>query len=671
MSRAVIDQFGFRTVFIGLILSLLLGLSLKAQISSQKIQGLIQDSTFRLEKDFIIDFQSAEVVLSKWGLPLPFVQISQIRMSPKKAICQDSQIYIDKLILPLSPLALITSNTLIKEISATTVELRLAELENCLHQDKVGLDKTANLQALNDNEIDQNPGAYKGQVTGTHQKEVAESIFQIKTAGLLQKIKIDQLKVVYKKYPGQPLNFRQLVIDLSYKNKKMDRLQLTSQVYGLKDPLSELMFLKGDLALVMTDKERGRIETEAKLRGRILDGEISAYTFYNSLEQNVKVDFDLRNVPLKPLIQLNLIESSWFNYPVAFQFHGFGQFQVHGSPLTILKLNDVSIAGERTHIKVSEIKIRQEMNKLDIEPFTAEIKNLDLNKLAHLSQMKSIAQSIDNFGEINGELKFNNPGWAELQGDWSGLSFIFSNRGRREIQKIDSFHVTSTLQDEEIHFKMKDLKINLEDVPGEMQMVIHQKNSNIQAEANLQGSFLDEKIWELLTGVSQKPKLKLNWNFKKSQEERHLLNLTIDDLRTDGLRLENTNLNMIQSSSSGISTSLALAAKASQIEIEVDSVKSKLLQQIFNPQAFLHDKNYVTDPVVFNLKGTDWKSMTYDFETHLKAKNDLKNPMVLKGRGDWKDDDSATGSLSVQSWGQLIRYDINKKDDNTFEVQAH
>ena len=122
MSRAVIDQAGFRICFVGIVISLCLGLAIKSQISAKRIEAVIQESVSRLDPDFIIDFKSAEVRLSKWGLPLPFLEISQIRMSPKKSVCQDSQIFIEKLVVPLSLVSLLTSKSLVTEISASSVE---------------------------------------------------------------------------------------------------------------------------------------------------------------------------------------------------------------------------------------------------------------------------------------------------------------------------------------------------------------------------------------------------------------------------------------------------------------------------------------------------------------------------------------------------------------------
>lgn len=654
MSRAVIDQVGFRVVFIGLAISLLLGLTLKAQISSQKIQALIQESTARLDKDFIVDFQSAEVILSKWGLPLPFVQISQIRLSPRKSACQNSQIYIDKLILPLSPIALLTSNTLIKEISATNVELRISDLNLCLtsesqlSEERVPVSANQALSHLESSE-----------------KQNIENIFQIKTSGLLQKLKIDQLKVIFKKYPTQPLNLKQVQLDFFYTRKKLDKVQLFSQVYALKDSQSELMFFKGELNIIMSAQSDHHIETEAKLRGHLLDGEIQVYTIYNSLEQNIKVDLDFKHVAIKPFIQLNLIESGWMNYPVAIQFHGYGQYQIDGNHMTILKFNDIYISGERTQIQIPEMSLKKERDLIDINPFVADIQNLDLNKLANFNQIKIISQSIENFGEINGTLKFKNKNDIQLEGEWSGIKFIFSNRGEREFQKIDSFHIDGQWQQDLLNLKMSQFKINDVLAAGQANISYHQKTSHVEAEAELEGPLLNEKVWQLLSQVSQKPKINLSWTYRKADEERHQINITLDEFKTNGLKLAQTDISMIQSSQIGISSSLALSAKAKSIEIDPDALKLKVLTQIFNPQAYLQEKYYLSGPLYFNLKGPDWKNMTYDFETRLKS----KTVSLLKGRGEWKDDDSASGVLSIQSQGQLIRYDIIKKDNNTFEVQ--
>ncbi len=664
MSRAVIDQSGFRIVFFGLLISLLLGLTLKAQISSQKVQTLLQEATVRLENDFIIDFQSAEVILSKWGLPLPYLQISQIRLSPKKATCQDSQIYIDKLIFPLSPMAILTSQTLVQEISASTVELRLGDLDHCVSlkgrplRPKGKIAKIVSLPVSSNHIMSAQP-------------EEIENIFQIKTAGLLKKAKIDQLKIISKKYAAQPLNLRSVQVDFSYENKKLEQVQLVSQVYALKDPQSDLMFFKGELTVQMKSKASDQIETEAKLHGRLLDGEIQAYTIYNSLEQNIKLDFALENVALKPLVQLNVIEAAWLNYPVSIHLHGYGQYQIDGSKMVLAKLNDILVSGEKTHIRIQQVNLKKEKDTLEVDPFTADIQQLDLNKLATLHQIKNVSQSVENFGQITGVLKYKTKNSIHLQGVLADPQFIFSSRGQREILDVDSFHINGQLTDDIIHLKLDQFKINHLEIEGNAEITMDKKATEVHAEAQLEGNVLPEKIWELLTGVLQQTRLKLHWNYKKGLEERQQMNLAVESVKFPGLLLDHTEINIIQSGQNGISTSLALSSKVNSFKLNTADLKFNGLEPLFNSPQLVNEKNYSSDGFNLNLKGTDWKSMSYDFETKLKGPPaGVKLNLSFKGRGEWAEDGSSVGAVSVQNEGELNRFEIRKKENSNFEVIA-
>ena len=430
MSRAVIDQAGFRVCFIGLVLSLVFGLALKSQIAPRRIQSILQVSISRLDKDFIIDFKSAEVRLSNWGLPLPYLEISQIRMSPKKASCQDSQVYIESLKVPLSIISLVTSRSLITEISASNIELRIAEMKGCLTGSSP---QFANKRVQG--------GAAHHMAMAQTRTEVPEkkSIFEVHSSALLEKIKIDQLKVIYKNFPSQALDFRQVQIDLSYADKRLEKIQLNSQIYALKDPLSNVLYFKGDMMMVFTSSQNSQnIEAEAKLNGRLLDGELQVYALFNSLEQSLKLDFSAKNIALKPLTQLNRVESTWLNFPVALNFHGFSQHQLSGAQMNLISLKDIQIVGDQTLVRIPEVQYKSEKKGAYLSDFEAEIEKLNLNKLANLDQIKSISQSIENFGEMNGIFKFKDNEHMSLVGKISGVGFIFSNRGRREIQHLDS-----------------------------------------------------------------------------------------------------------------------------------------------------------------------------------------------------------------------------------------
>ena len=134
MSRAVIDQPGMRVVGFGLILALIFGFILRSQISSQHVEKSLQRSVQILEKDFSVDFDMAEVRLSKWGLPLPHLIIAKLRISPKEKKCHNSQIYIDELEVPLSLKNLFMTEKAVDLVRAKHVEVRLSEADSCFSQ---------------------------------------------------------------------------------------------------------------------------------------------------------------------------------------------------------------------------------------------------------------------------------------------------------------------------------------------------------------------------------------------------------------------------------------------------------------------------------------------------------------------------------------------------------
>lgn len=673
MSRAVIDQAGFRVVFIGFILSLVLGLGLRAQIAPARVKTLLQDSVSRLDKDFIIDFTTAEVVLSNWGLPLPSLQISNIRVSPKRSTCQDSQIFIEHLNLPLSFVALVTSESLITEINANHVELRIADFEHCFDEKpKTATGKNAappvqiSPEKANDNHFSKSESENGNHVSDTGSEK---NIFQSRTAALLKRINVDQLKLIYKKYPTQSVDFRHLTFDLGYDQNRLNQIDINSQVYALKDVQSDVMYFKGDLGVQIAANKSEQIETILKLNGRLLDGEIQLFALVNSVEKNIKLDMKAKKVAMKPLIQMKLVESNLINFPMTFDFRGYGFYQYDKNIFSDVKLNDIEISGERTRITIDELSGKTEKQAFQVQPFKANIQRLNLNKLVNLSQNKNIAQSIENFGEFTGLLNFKNADHMNVDGTWAGLEFIFANRGYRELQKVDSFEVKAKLDRKDVEASLGRFIVNKEDLKGESDFTYNIDSGHIQAKANLEGHILNERVWTLLTQIPQSPTLNIRWTYKKNKDEKHQLSMAISDVQTFGLRLQNLDFNFNQTLQDGISTNVVLAAKSSKLAITPAESKIILLNELFNPQSDYRDPEYLAENFHLNLKGNDWRTMSFELDSHLKsglAPN--KSVGLVKAKGQWTEDDVLSGILSIQGSGKTNKFQLIKDQNNDLGI---
>lgn len=657
MSRAVIDQSGFRYVFVGIVISLIFGLAIKSQISQKKIQAVIQQSLSRLDQDFIIDFRSAEVELSSWGLPSPSLEVTQIRISPKKASCYNSQLYIERLSIPLSLVSILTSKSTVTEISASNVEIRIAEFDNCLKSDSDLAKPASSISTATE--------------TAESVVEAKKNIFQLQTAALLEKIKIDQLKLIFKKFPKQALELRQVQFDLSYLQDKLNKIQVSAKVNALKDPQSNIVYFRGDLGLRLSAGESNQIFAEAKLNGQLIDGQAQAYFFYDASLKKLKADFTVQNISLKPLKQLNVSESFLLNYPVALYFQGVSEIQLGKKVTSQLYLKNIQVTGDRIFIQIPEVQLQTQDQVVEVTSFEADIKQLNLNKLENVSPLGNVAQSIENYGEFTGRFKFENKQQMELQGMLSNFEFIFSNRGRREILKVDNLEVIGNLKEDSVNLKLSNFNLNDNLLTGSASIQHNMKSQNTQAEAQLSGKLLTEKIWTLLTETAQNPDVKLHWLYKKADQERHQVHLYADSLKSKGVVFEAPELQMIQSVTGGLSSGLALTVKVPNASLETILVETDFLKQLFNADSVLNDKAYSADHFVFNLKGVDWKNMSFDMETKLKPSSNPLALQTLKAKGEWQEDESVHGQLTIQSPNSLVkRFELLKKTNSTFSVQA-
>ena len=97
MSRAVIDQPGLKIVMTGLVVSIALGLWLRWEISEVQLQKHINKLKVQIQEDFIFDYESTQIQLSQWGLPLPALKVYKTRLSPKKTTVRTHKYILTKL----------------------------------------------------------------------------------------------------------------------------------------------------------------------------------------------------------------------------------------------------------------------------------------------------------------------------------------------------------------------------------------------------------------------------------------------------------------------------------------------------------------------------------------------------------------------------------------------
>jgi len=257
-----------------------------------------------------------------------------------------------------------------------------------------------------------------------------------------------------------------------------------------------------------------------------------------------------------------------------------------------------------------------------------------------------------------------------LSGELKNTDFIFSNRGSRELQRINLVKVFVEQENQNSHLELTHFFVNDQEIKGFLQADYERERHLFQGQLDLEGPLLNEKVWKQLTDIKQKPEMKVSWNFKKAAEERHTLKLYIPQVNFQGFELRETQVDFIQSVEDE-NQSLALALKTNEAHLEISKIKDGPVQTLFKDSELgLAQDVYWAHKLSLTLNGESWKKMNFEFDTHLRASEDsaLNVDERLKSKGDWEND-RFSGYLTVQNRQRQVKFNINKnlKDELIFE----
>lgn len=644
MSRAVIDQPGLRTFVIGLMLALGFGFGLKSQITSSRVEKSLQKSIRILEKDFNIDFELAEVRLSKWGLPLPHLIIYKVRISPKKQFCQNSQIFIDELELPIQYRTLFLPDEAIHLIRAKNIDVRLVDLDKCFEPAK-------------------SLAVQPGQSSESSKAVDASKIFSQKTRTQLKEISIEQLKIVSVKDIDQPLVFKQMRFFLNYQDSKLSQIDLKSKFYSIKDRRTDIYFLIADFNASIKPDQTQNVEVAMQLKGRLLDGDVQVFLNASSLSHKLNYEVKTRKVSIKayaPLLARYKSDLNLDMWPLSTSFYMLGEAEKTAKESkAFFKFKNFEAAGENMSVRTSEIDVETNAGRHDIKPFTLTLNHFSLTPLKSILSDHFDFQSVESLGFLKGILKYDEAQTWSFDGFLEKAELIFSNRGTRELQVVDSVQVNLNHKSNLLNFKFDQMKFNQNDILGGLEGDYSELSKSLQLKLDIEGQILNQNIWKQLTQVQQSPSIKLNWTYKKASDERHQLKLISPVIDFQGFHLTDVHIDFLQSTDRE-SKSLALSLKSAKTDIHVAGLRPQMIKAFFNEQTDLQEPQYSALKTQVSLEGADWKSMSFDLEASLVQVETAKNLEHIKAKGDWKSDNSLTGIIQVQNPKRTLKYNVVK-----------
>lgn len=665
MSRAVIDQPGVRIFIIGIILSVFLGMAIKTQISEVKIQGHLNKSIEKLQADFHVDYESARINLARWGLPIPALIITNLRLSPKSILCQNSQIFIDELEIPVSLLSILGIRKSIPKVRLKQIELRLSDIDKCVGNSNSAKTKFEFQNHASGIDFEKREPAASDENTSSF-----KSIFINKTKAELREVYIEKLKVISDKKIDQPILLRQLNVELTYDQNRLSEVKLKSKFNAIKDERSELYFLTSDLDGIVRSKNQN-LEFIFSVSGKLLDGDAKFFTHGNLGQNRISYELSLDRVSAKamaPLMSHFNIDRKKINYeklPISISFKNSGKITLDKEVEIESSIRNLQIIIDGGTLVTDFVSFEKQGDKYLVKPFYVKIEQIPLTHLKSLESLKENLDSFDSLGNLSGHFEFKNNNSFNIKGSVVNATAIFSNRGRRDLQKINNLDIQVSKSGTSYNILAQNIRIN--DILANGTIVANYNTSNSQASgiAKLSNVILNDQVWEQFTFVEQSPKIQLTWNYSKNLVENHNLNLEVESLLLPGVKLSDLTIDLKQSiDNDGKLNKLMATIKPKILLVEKVILENEEAKKIFD------NSNYSTMQsrnAILKINGQSWLSIFFELNMDILAESTKSANFKFSGSINPKQ--GLVGRVTTSTRNKVNKFEIIKKPDEKLNIK--
>jgi len=615
----VAEQPGLGLSFIGLFLAFFVGLSIRAAVAPERVQAHLQQATQNIHKDLDFRFQKAYVSFARGLWPDLSVVIEGLQIESKNACLFNPLAEVNEVRLPLSMKHLLRGQILIHEVLADEVNLSLrAAYQECPQEVQLA-------PAVE---------SAKPEASVKKQKPVIARFENVPRENPIDTVSISKLKIHY-----LPVAFTSFYIEdfqAQLKSNEPRWIQILGRLNLEGDSLVRDYGSFADLQFDILEGEQASLA--AAIKGVWREGQYDVQMKLDSKTQNVVFESDFRQLPLSRVLPI-LKKYRW----VESEFNGkrgwvSGKMKLQG-PLsqikkTPLQLSQLKLEGDLGEVTCSQFEI-QSLDPFQFRPVDFQLRGLNVKELLVFLNRPHPSPALGDLGIFNGTAHFVSPEQLSLRGDYSGLEFIFSNRGTRQIQ-------TLSLVSGELELKKNQWQIQVDRIKpveglfeGKVKMQADKDFKDLKVEASITELGLSPRIQTLMTGGGSLGALSGQLKARLVAAQITDLNgqLKWDQLLVEGVKILKPKA-LIQTKNQEFDIHLS----AQELEIFPDSIASSFFMPLFeessgkslilkNPSALIQTKKFLS---------LSWNQ----FQAH--------SPQgLLKSQGHWNERADLSGKIQI------------------------
>lgn len=637
-NNLVADQPGLQLSLIGIAIAIVLGFSLRAVFSSDKIKDKISEAISNVGSEYKVGFSSAYLSLADGIFPDFSIIIQDIDFEFLKQCASRPQAHINQIRLPISLIALLQKKNFIDFIEADSVLLQLKEpWESCSKYKTAvapSLEKDNYFSDINLNSQTRNP---------------ASGFPKAKPRSLL----VRHLKISY-------LPLEKTVFEL--KNLNVDILSDSPRAFILSSDLvlnQELLATDySSFAKINIDYDEDREKSIiSELRGSWREGHYQVSSEFHGKSSKFKILMDIKDLPLSeifPVLKKYKFMSSEFNGK---QTWFTGKAQVLGNANEFGKssvtLSDVKFEGDIGEIHLAQAEFRS-IRPLLFRPLIFDLQKLKLDGFIHFLNRSHPSSTLGNLGVFSGNVIIKEDQDIEISGQHSGLEFIISNKGSRLAQKIDDAQINFDLKQRQWQGKIQDIKIQSGEFEGTVSVQADRDWEDVVIQSKAQKLVFSPDVEKLITtkGKIDKFSYDLNLQLKKSKLVALSGNMQATNLEIDKILFKFPKL-VLHSKSEVYSAQLT----TSVVELDPDSPAMKTFANMKQDWP-LEVKDFAVLFQSRNLNTLSWQNAF--------ARHDTKK---IRSEGSWDLDSNLKGFVTIEDKSKKEKWEIQGSRDKPLFIK--
>ncbi len=640
----VAEQPGFAVSMLGIFLSILIGIVIRASLAPDKVLTLIDQAAAKIDKRMNAKVGSASISLSDGFFPEVSVVVQDLVISSEENCWMRPHLEVDELKLPISVLHLLKGEIYIHQIIANDVGLTLRTALSECHSRKT---------ASNGSVAPEGPSA------ATSPENLATDIQDISTAGG----QIDEVIVQ---------NFHIHYLPIAFTTVKMRDLNIqVPSVYPKVIRSSGILHLAGETLsgdysstakVSINYSEEKTTKWDLNLSGQWREGHYDLGAEYTPQNQNIQISLDMSHIPLSQLFPLlrkyHILQSDFNGKQIWLTMNAKAKGMASNLQSMPVQVEKLKVEGNFGELESRDIKI------LSLEPFVyqpidLDIRSLNLDDLFVFLNRPHPSPTLGKLGTLHGKASFSRTGDVSLLGDLSGLEFIFSNRGIRQTQNLSLISGSILFRHQNWNIKIDRMKPSEGVFLGFLNIEADHDWKNVSLRTRIDDLTFGPSVQKLMTGGGELGSFSadLNANFQNGE----LKNMS-GVLNTSEMIFEQMN---IRSSRFHIQTkekSILLDSKLQGLQISESSPVYQLLAKYLDEQNL--QKGIKVSAVTAKMRSHFLNDFSFD-QLQMRMTDGY-----LELRGGWNPSGQLTGLMHVSSSSQNAHYTLSgHRDQPVFQLK--